>query len=927
MNPSDTPPNDTPTTDSDLDFAPTLRGLRKGLKLFGARYTLVRQLGRGGMGVVWLARDEKLELEVALKFLPENLKDDLVAVDELRRETKRCLLLTHPNIVRIFDLAEDEERVAIAMEYVEGGTLAALRLEKPARCFEAAEVVPWLRQVCEALSYAHGRVRVVHRDLKPSNIMISADSGRVKLADFGIASSLSDTMSRMTRTGAKAGAGTLVYMSPQQLMGYPPSVRDDVYALGATIYELLTGKPPFFRGSIERQIESVVPPSITERRAELELEGLEAVPAQWEEVIAACLEKEAEKRPQSVAEVWQRLSGAPAGQPPVLEPASSPVSHPSSQIPGPAPLITRSRKPVLLALAALVCVGGALGWRYGYEQPRQERQRLDEMARQSGENRAMEMATLVAAGRTALGAEDYTTARGKLEAALELESGHTEAVRLLEQVKSAEQKWQQEQMAAKMTVNATKEQPFTNSLGMKFVAVPGTQVLMCVHETRNADYAAYAAAQSGVDAEWKEEAGEGKEQHPVVKVSYEDAEGFCRWLSAKEGKTYRLPTDAEWSAAVGLENEQGGTPEEKSQNGSADVFPWGSYFPPKPGDGNYDKSVVDDGYEQTVPVMSFRANSLGIYDLGGNVWEWCQDWYDEDKEYRMLRGASWIDGVLVFLRSSFRFGVRPTGHSGTCGFRCVLVKPGVSTAVGLRSEVGEQQMAAALAVKTPVNATKEQPFTNSLGMKFVAVPGAQVLMCVHETRNADYAAYAAAQSGVDAEWKEEAGEGKEQHPVVKVNYEDAEGFCRWLSAKEGKTYRLPTDAEWSAAVGLPNEQGGIPEEKSQNGSADVFPWGSYFPPKPGDGNYDKGVVDDGYEQTAPVMSFQANSLGIYDLGGNVWEWCQDWYDEEKEYRVLRGASWRSHVRVTLRSSSRYYVPPVFRDDRDGFRCVLVVAGG
>jgi formylglycine-generating enzyme required for sulfatase activity len=212
-------------------------------------------------------------------------------------------------------------------------------------------------------------------------------------------------------------------------------------------------------------------------------------------------------------------------------------------------------------------------------------------------------------------------------------------------------------------------------------------------------------------------------------------------------------------------------------------------------------------------------------------------------------------------------------------------------------------------------------------MKFVPVPGMQVMMCIHETRNVDYAAYAAAQSGVDEEWRSGAESGKEQHPVVKVNYEDAEGFCRWLSAKEGKTYRLPTDAEWSAAVGLENEKGETPGEKSQNGPDDVFPWGSYYPPKPVDGNYKLDEVEDGYDHTAPVMRFQPNKLGLYDMGGNVWEWCPDWYDRAQDYRVLRGASWFNDGRVALRSSYRSFGGPRYRNDNYGFRCVVVVSGG
>lgn len=227
---------------------------------------------------------------------------------------------------------------------------------------------------------------------------------------------------------------------------------------------------------------------------------------------------------------------------------------------------------------------------------------------------------------------------------------------------------------------------------------------------------------------------------------------------------------------------------------------------------------------------------------------------------------------------------------------------------------------------TPVS--PQNALTNSLGMKFVPVPGTQVMMCIHETRNADYAAYAAEQSGMDTKWRDKANTGKENHPVVDVSWKDAEEFCRWLSAKEGKAYRLPSDAEWSAAVGLQSEKGRTPREKSQNGREDIYPWGRYYPPNSEDGNYHEDLLDDGYEGIAPVMSFRANELGLHDMGGNVCEWCQDWLDDSQRVRVRRGSSWKwnSYMRENLRSWSRGGVGPEGRDTSCGFRCVLVVAG-
>jgi hypothetical protein len=229
--------------------------------------------------------------------------------------------------------------------------------------------------------------------------------------------------------------------------------------------------------------------------------------------------------------------------------------------------------------------------------------------------------------------------------------------------------------SASSDLSSSASSPFTNSLGMKFVPVPGTKVMFCVHETRNADYAAYAAANSGVDSKWKSVAS-GKEDHPVVNVSWEDAQAFCKWLSTKEGKTYRLPTDHEWSCAVGIGDREDASASPESKAGHiAAVYPWGGDFPPMARDGNY-IICVSDGNERTAPVMRFQGNAFGLYDLGGNVWEWCGDWYNTKQEYRVLRGGSWLNHASSRLLSSGRLNDQPTNRDGSHGFRLVLVSGG-----------------------------------------------------------------------------------------------------------------------------------------------------------------------------------------------------------------------------------------------------------
>jgi formylglycine-generating enzyme required for sulfatase activity len=258
---------------------------------------------------------------------------------------------------------------------------------------------------------------------------------------------------------------------------------------------------------------------------------------------------------------------------------------------------------------------------------------------------------------------------------------------------------------------ATKEQPWQNSLGMKFVPVLGTQVFFCIWDTRVEDFRAFVGdtgydatggmwslGQDGwkqLGANWKEPGFSQGPTHPVVGVSWDDAKAFCAWLTNRErrsgalpeGRYYRLPTDQEWSTGEGLDSESGSTPEEKDSK--IRVYMWGTEWPPPLGAGNFCGAeakignesgsliVIDgyyDGYPRTSPVGSFAANENGLYDMAGNVWQWCEDWYNSEQIFRVLRGASWYEHDPERILASFRRLHTPDRRGADAGFRCVVAR-------------------------------------------------------------------------------------------------------------------------------------------------------------------------------------------------------------------------------------------------------------
>jgi serine/threonine protein kinase len=337
----------------------TMRDFANGQKVFN-RYTLIKTLGRGGMGVVWLARDDELERNVALKFLPELIIHDRAVLGDMKRETRRSLDLTHKNIVRIYDFVHSDQSGCISMEYIDGDTLGNLRADKPHKVFETHDLKDWTSQLCDALDYAHNHARIIHRDLKPANLMVNK-RGDLKVSDFGISRSLSDSVSMLTMEQGRSG--TLVFMSPQQLDGERGSHLDDIYSFGATAYELLTSKPPFSSGNVDRQIREKIPPSMTLRRNELEIEG-EPIDETWERVVAACLAKEPARRPQSFAEIAQKLEIASPKT--VRAQQASEAKSTGGGLLASVVALKSNRNALIAAGAAVIFIGVVAVWSFGF---------------------------------------------------------------------------------------------------------------------------------------------------------------------------------------------------------------------------------------------------------------------------------------------------------------------------------------------------------------------------------------------------------------------------------------------------------------------------------------------------------------------------------------------------------------------------------
>jgi len=509
------------------------------------------------------------------------------------------------------------------------------------------------------------------------------------------------------------------------------------------------------------------------------------------------------------------------------------------------------------------------------------------------------------------------------------------------------------------------------TMSEKFVAVPGASVLFALHETTVAQWQTFLAA-SKYQWSYTPYFAQGAD-HPAVGVTLQDAKAYCAWLTDKErgenkinvAQTYRLPTQAEWDAAVALLRTRKVDPTVDQRVEDERTFPWGMKWPPPPKAGNYAEGEIpgyEDGFPFTSPVGQFTPSGEGLFDLAGNVWEWCWDVQIRAEQEGVLRGGSWAYFRPECLRSDYVYRVPASLQMPTVGFRCVFEDRQRSAALlavleqnreKVRTERREQMLGGPVdkaeveamrkkfafgeevstipdpATLAPASAGK--PFKNSLGLDLVPV-GEKLLAGATEVRVQDFELWL---KGAGRTWDAKPSfllGGT--HPAAGLTWQDAHDFCEWLTKRdlslklipEKAAYRLPSDVEWSLLAGLKDEPGADPAARS-GAVKDHFPWSAKgeFPPPQMTTNLDASKVkdfSDSYSYTAPVTTEKPNEIGVGGLGGNVSEWCADAWPGEDTARVVRGGSWLSFEQDKLLTSARRRSPVKTASPDIGFRVML-----
>ncbi len=630
-----------------------------------SRYEIQEEIGRGGMATVYRAVQKNLNRQVALKVIHQNLVHDSEFVARFHREAQVCASMQHPNIVTVYDEGEMGGVHFMAMELLDGRDLHHIIRQQGKLSVE--QTLAWLKPIIQALQYAHSR-GIIHRDIKSSNILVS-NNGRPVLMDFGIAHAASGT--RLTQTGLVIG--TPEYMSPEQAEGRQLDHRTDIYSLGIVLYECLTGNVPFKGDSplsiIMKVVNEAPEPPIR----------LNSGVTQWlNDLILRCIAKHPDQRFSDAAALHESLTQTQLVSVPVKETVESPPSQQETvlnkgldklnkTVYAPTPVKKKSGsglKVFAWVLFVVLLVTGGL-WAHQFHEEQEAIKREESMYR-------------TAQNRNTIEAYDQylrTYPRGRYSAEArnnknKLEQDAEKQRRLAEQREREREKEEA----------ARRADPFHDQMvfvrgGTFTMGCTGEQGSDCwesekpVRQVTLRDY--YVGKYPVTQAQWRAVMGsdpprlrfKGCDDCPVETVSWNDVQEFFRKLNQRTGERYRLPTEAEWEYAARGGSQSRGYKYAGSHN-IAEVA-W----------------YTSNSGRKTHPVGGKKPNELGIYDMSGNVWEWCSDRYGgytpgsktnptgPSTGYgRVIRGGSWVN-VAKDCRVSNRNSRHPVSHATGIGFR------------------------------------------------------------------------------------------------------------------------------------------------------------------------------------------------------------------------------------------------------------------
>ena len=516
---------------------------------------------------------------------------------------------------------------------------------------------------------------------------------------------------------------------------------------------------------------------------------------------------------------------------------------------------------------------------------------------------------------------------------------------------------------------------------MKFLKVPALNLWVGQFEVSNLEYRRLKKTHDSGDHKG---ISVSEDDQPVVNVTWNEAKAFCDWLNKEHGMDesrtfkFRLPTGSEW--------------ETYALAGKTGIFPWGNNSPNPPGKWNYygeeNKDVArkikghNDGYEASAPVRKSGKNALGLFGVGGNVWEWTDEAYDESDKYRVYRGGSWADAEPLFMKVARRSYNTKDYKGATVGFRVVAevaemtaeqkaeaaeaLKKKAEAAAKAEAAKAEADRAAAEASQARESASKAEQERAKIEKREMAKNELERLLAGRrfDEASARLEAYAAEfgkddyfkknqelvknikilslSEGATMEfmWVEPLGLWVGKYEVSNKQYklcdkEHSSGMFKdenmdgdsqpviQVSYNDAEAYcKWLTDSHGAAAKGefrLPTEQEW--ETFALCGQQRDFPWGSEWPPTKGNYGLIEGY-DDGYPVSCPITESGDNEWGIFGVGGNVWEWCQGSLDGTGHFNVFRGGAWNLNKPDSLRIANRAGDAADTRSSFVGFRVVL-----